>query len=72
MSEVEKERLLGGQVFRTKEIVHLRIAEEANLCGISTRVQRSDMANLTVVGINFYVHASLHENAGWQVHTTIR
>ena len=71
MSEVEKGRLLGGQVFRTKEIVHLRIAEEANLRGISTRVQRSDVVNLLVVGVNFYVHTTLYENTGWRVHTAI-
>ena len=71
MSEVEKGRLLEGQVFRTKDLVHLRIAEEANLRGISTRVQRSDVVNLLVVGINLYVHASLYENTGWHVYTAI-
>ena len=71
MSEVEKGRLLEGQVFRTKDIVHLRIAEEANLRGISTRVQRSDVVNLLVVGVNFYVHTTLYENTGWVVHTAI-
>jgi hypothetical protein len=71
MSEVEKARLSVGDIFRSKDVVVLRIAEEANLRGISTRVQRSDVMNLTVVGINFYVHATVYENVGWCIHAAV-
>ena len=71
MSDVEKYRLIEGQIFSTKDILQLRIGEEANLRGICIRVARSDNANLTVVGLNFYVHASVHENSGWHVRQAI-
>jgi hypothetical protein len=72
MSEVEnKARLSVGDIFRSKDVVFLRIAEEANLRGISTRVQQSDVMNLTVVGINFYVHATVYENVGWCIHAAV-
>ena len=71
MAEVEKSRLIVGNVFRSKDVVKLRIAEEANLRGISTRAQRSDVMNLTVVGINFYVHATVYENVGWCIHAAV-
>ncbi len=54
-----------GDIFRSKDVVALRIAEEANLRGILTRVQQSDVMNLTVVGLNFYVHATMYEHVGW-------
>jgi hypothetical protein len=71
MSDVEKARLSVGHIFRSKDVVKLRIAEEANLRGISTRVQRSDVMNLTVVGVNFYVHATVYENKGWCIHAAV-
>jgi hypothetical protein len=39
MSEVKKAGLSVGHIFRSKDVVVLRIAEEANLRGILTRVQ---------------------------------
>jgi hypothetical protein len=71
MSVVENVRLNVGDVFRNKDVLKLRIAEEANLRGISTRVLRSDLMNLTVVGINFYVHATVYENVGWCIHAAV-
>ncbi len=56
MSEVETHRLLEGDTFRNKEVLQLRISEEANLRGISLRAHRSDFMNLIVVGIIFYVN----------------
>ena len=38
MSEVEKYRLSEGQIFQSKDILQLRIGEEANLCGICIQV----------------------------------
>jgi len=71
MTEVENNRLIEGQIFQSKEILQLRIGEEANLRGICIRVVRSDNANLTVAGLNFYVHASVLENSGWHVRQAI-
>jgi hypothetical protein len=71
MTEVEKYRLSEGQIFKNKDILQLRIGEEANLRGICIRVARSDNSNLTVVGLDFYVHASVYENSGWHVHQAI-
>jgi len=71
MSEVEKARLSVGNIFQSKDVVVLRIAEEANLGGISTRVQQSNVMNLTAVGINFYVHATMYENVGWCIHAAV-
>jgi len=71
MTDVEKNRLIEGQIFQSKEILQLRIGEEANLRGICIRVVRSDNANLTVAGLNFYVHASVLENSGWHVRQAI-
>ena len=47
------------------------IAEEANLRGILTRVQQSNLNNLTVVGIHFYVHATVYEHVGWCIHAAV-
>jgi hypothetical protein len=71
MSEVETHRLLEGDTFKNKEVLQLRISKEANLRGISTRAHRSDLMNLIVVGINFYVNASFFEHSGWVVHTAV-
>ncbi len=71
MSKVETHRLLEGDTFKNKEVLQLRISEEANLRGICTRAHRSDLMNLIVVGINFYVNASFFEHSGWVVHTAV-
>ena len=71
MSEVETNRLEMGHTLNSKDVLQLRIAEEANLRGICTRTQRSDFSNLVIVGIDFYVKASLYENDGWRVHDAI-
>jgi hypothetical protein len=71
MSKVETHHLLEGDTFKNKEVLQLRISEEANLRGISTRANRSDLMNLIVVGINFYVNASFFEHSGWVVHTAV-
>jgi hypothetical protein len=69
MSEVETHCLLEGDTFKNKEELQLCISEEANLREISTRAHRSDLMNLIVVGINFYVNASFFEHSGWVIHT---
>jgi hypothetical protein len=71
MSEVESHRLLEGDTFKNKEVLQIRISEEANLRGISTRAHRSDVMNLIMIGINFYVNALFFEHSGWAVHTAV-
>jgi hypothetical protein len=71
MKQVEESRLLENQVFLSKEILQLRIAEEANLRGISTHASRSDHTTLTTVGFKFYVHATFSEKNGWTVHSAV-
>ncbi len=65
ISKVEKARLSVGDTFQSNDVVKLRIAEEANLRGILMRVQQSDVMNLTVVGLHFYIHATIFEHVGW-------
>lgn len=43
MNEVEKSRLEKGQTFQTRTILLLRTKEEANLRGISIKVEKSDI-----------------------------
>ncbi len=43
MAEVEKSRLEKGNTFRSKDILLLRTKEEANLRGISIKVEKSDV-----------------------------
>jgi hypothetical protein len=64
MSEVETHCLLEGDAFKNKEVLQLRVSKEANQRGISTRAHRSDLMNLIVVGINFYVNALIFEHSG--------
>ena len=71
MTEVDKGRLLDNHSFMSKEVVQLRIAEEANLRCISIYVKRSDFTNYTVSGFNFYVNATFSEKHGWVVQTAI-
>jgi hypothetical protein len=72
MSKVETHRLLEGDTFKNKEVLQLRISKEANLLrGISMRAHRSDLMNLIIVGINFYVNALFFEHSGWVVHTAV-
>jgi hypothetical protein len=71
MTDVESNRLVEDHIFATKEILNLRIAEEANLRCIKVKVERSDPTNLIVVGFKFYVSGSFSENAGWTAHIVV-
>jgi hypothetical protein len=71
MSVVETHHLVEGYTFKNKNVLQLRISEEANLRGITTRANRSDVMNLTIAGINFYVNATFHEHSCWVVHTAV-
>jgi hypothetical protein len=60
-----------GHTFPGKDIVHLRIAEEAMHRGIVTRVIRSDDTNFTIIGVDFYVRASFTSDAGWTANCVV-
>ncbi len=71
MNKVEKSGLIDNQTFKSKDVLQLRISEEANLHGINTIAIRSDHTNVTVIGIYFYVNATFSEKVGWRVQTAI-
>jgi hypothetical protein len=71
MSEVEVRRLHPRDSFGSKEILRMRIAEEANLRGVWISTIRSDHRVLEVVGDQFYVKANNTERNGWVVNTAI-
>ena len=67
MSEVEVRRLNARDSFENKEVLRMRIAEEANLRGVWITTLRSNTCVLLVVGDNFYVKANNTERNGWVV-----
>ena len=71
METVENFCLAENHTFKEKDTLYLRIAEEANLQGITMKVLCSDNFNLVVTGVNFYVRSTYNEKHGWKVHTAI-
>ena len=67
MSEVQKCRLEVNHNFPNKEMLLMRMAEEANLRGINTFCSRSDLREYTCTGSKFCVKASHTEQNGWTV-----
>jgi hypothetical protein len=70
MTSVEKDKLMVNHTFPSKEILLIRIAEEANLSGINVSVKRSDDFRLEVVGSKqsqFEVVAACSSAKGWRV-----
>ena len=71
LQEVDCHPLQPGLTFPGKDILHLRIAEEAMHRGIATKINRSDDTNLTIVGVDFYVRASFTTASGWTANCVI-
>ena len=67
MSVVKEHRLQKGQTFPNKDILWLRIAEEANLRHKHVMVYRSDIFNLIVYGERFFVGSTFVQDIGWKV-----
>ena len=67
MRTVLSSRLENGDTFVDKDILKLRIAEEANLRRIQIRWKRSDLTQVIAVGEDFFVSASLNQKKGWVV-----
>ena len=66
--DIENNRLSEGHTYPDKNILWLRIAEEANRRRIKIWTERSDHFNLIVFGERFRVAAHFVENKGWTVH----
>jgi hypothetical protein len=71
MDEVESNRLMVNHTFSSRDIVYLRVAEEANLRSIVIKVNRSDNQQFVATGIDFYVRAFFTERDGWTVHAAV-
>jgi hypothetical protein len=61
MSDVESNRLLVGHTFPDVHVLQLRVAEEANLRGISFQTVRCEIRQLRCYGYNFAVEANNRE-----------
>jgi hypothetical protein len=68
MMVVEAYPLLDGQLFQTKEILMIQIAEEANLRHIKVKVVKSNHVAYIIAGHNFYVAAGVCMESGWLVY----
>jgi hypothetical protein len=64
MTDVEKGRLEVNHTFPDKEMLLMRVAEEANLRGINTYCLRSDTRDYTCTGSKFCVQARQTELNG--------
>jgi hypothetical protein len=74
MREVQEDRLSKGQSFATRKILLLRVKEEANLRGISIRIEKSDAAKLVCWSretADFYVFARQSYGKSYSVVTAI-
>lgn len=71
MTDVMQRRLMPGDSFQNKEVLRMRIAEEANLAHKEITTVRSDKMQLVVVGSDFYIKANNTERRGWVVSTAI-
>ncbi len=67
MMVVESYPLLVGQLFKHKETLLIRIAEEANLQHIKVSIIKSNHLAYIVAGHTFYVAANFQMESGWLV-----
>jgi len=67
MAEVSGARLRVGDTFPNKDVLAIRIAEEAIQVNTSITVTRSDSVQYRAVGINFYAQANKNQIEGWVV-----
>ncbi len=70
MSEVDEFPLQVGHTFPSKELVLIRIAEEANFCGCPVSLVRSDDLRVHAMGRNgsgFVVTVYFSNKSGWKV-----
>jgi hypothetical protein len=69
MTDVEMSPILVGHTFPTKEVLLIRIAEEANFCGCQIAIQRSDNFKVHAHGMDgssFSIQATCSTSSGWK------
>ena len=71
MVEVEAHPLMAGHSFSSRDIMYLRVAEEANLRAIVIKINRSNDQHFVATGIDFYVRATFTDRLGWTVHAAV-
>ena len=74
MKEVKMCRLSKGQTFASRNYVLMRVREEANLRGISMRIEKSDGSKIVCWSretVDFYVFARQSYKKGYEVVTAI-
>jgi len=67
MTDIQKGRLEVNHTFPDKEMLLMRVAEEAILRGVNIFCSRSDLRNYTCTGSKFCVKAHHTEQNGWTV-----
>jgi hypothetical protein len=67
MTVVENSRLMTGHTFAEKDIMMIRIGEEANLRNIRVKVLKSCKMTYEVAGDSFYVKVSNLLFQGWTI-----
>ena len=70
MTDVEMSPILIGHTFPTKEVLLIRMAEEANFCGCQIAIQRSDNFKVHAHGMggsSFSIQATYSTISGWKV-----
>jgi hypothetical protein len=67
MTDVQNVRLEVNHNFPDKEMLLMRVAEEANLRGVNVYCARSDLRDYVCTGSKFCVRASHTEQNGWMV-----
>ena len=68
MNEVENgTRLAVGQTFPNRDLIKIRTAEEANLCGIYVTILKSSKFTFSSSGVGFDVSATNSETSGWKI-----
>ena len=69
MMDVKAFRLDVNQTFPDREILAMRVAEEASLCSINFICSQSDVRDFECTGYRFCVFAHRSEHWGWHVST---
>jgi len=68
MNEVENgTHLAVGQTFPNRDLIKIRTAEEANLCGIYVTILKSSKFTFCSSGIGFDISATNSESSGWKI-----
>jgi hypothetical protein len=71
MAEVEKSRLEVGHTFPDKDLLKLRVAKEANCCGIHFYIPRSKVRQYKAYGERFAVEANNNETTTNGFHVSV-